>query len=193
MKLYLAGPMSGHPDHNFPAFHKAAKSLREQGFIVISPAETDGGDLSKPRSYYLRKDLADLLSCDCIVALPGWRESEGASLEMTIAHQCDIRCVEFQDNALLPLPWNIGKNTVLTEAAQAVHERSAAYGPPLESYTRTSALWSAVLGFPVTPKQALLCMIALKISRECHLSKRDNLVDIAGYAECLDGLDGDNK
>lgn len=29
-------------------------------------------------------------------------------------------------------------------------------------------------------------MIAVKISRECHRPKRDNRVDIAGYAEVLD-------
>jgi len=29
-------------------------------------------------------------------------------------------------------------------------------------------------------------MIALKISRECNKHKRDNLVDIAGYAKTID-------
>ena len=29
-------------------------------------------------------------------------------------------------------------------------------------------------------------MIAVKISRECNAHKRDNLVDIAGYAACAD-------
>ena len=32
----------------------------------------------------------------------------------------------------------------------------------------------------------IYCMIAVKISRECHRPKRDNRVDIAGYAEALD-------
>ena len=36
------------------------------------------------------------------------------------------------------------------------------------------------------PEQVPLCMIAVKISRECHEPKRDNMIDIAGYAETLD-------
>ena len=42
------------------------------------------------------------------------------------------------------------------------------------------------MGIEVTPQQSIRCMIAVKISRECHWPKRDNRVDIAGYAEALD-------
>lgn len=46
-------------------------------------------------------------------------------------------------------------------------------------------MWGAILGVEVTPVQVGLCMIALKISRECNMHKRDNLTDIAGYAETV--------
>lgn len=39
MKLYIAGPMTGLPDLDFPAFHEAAAKLRAQGHEVINPAE----------------------------------------------------------------------------------------------------------------------------------------------------------
>ena len=47
-------------------------------------------------------------------------------------------------------------------------------------------MFSAILGVGVTPSQAILCMIAVKMSRECHHSARDNWVDIAGYARLLE-------
>ena len=39
MRVYCSGPMTGHPDHNIPAFNAAAKRLREQGHFVVNPAE----------------------------------------------------------------------------------------------------------------------------------------------------------
>ena len=39
MRIYIAGPMTGKKDHNFPAFEAAAKRLRDKGHFVINPAE----------------------------------------------------------------------------------------------------------------------------------------------------------
>lgn len=75
---------------------------------------------------------------------------------------------------------------ILEEANGLVHgDRGEAYGHPLDDYICTAALWSAILGVTVTAEQAILCMIAVKVSRESRKHKHDNCVDIAGYAECL--------
>ena len=74
--------------------------------------------------------------------------------------------------------------SILAEAEAIVHgDRQADYGTPLENHSRTAALWSAYLGHPVTARQVCMLNILQKISRDVHHSKRDNLVDIAGYAE----------
>ncbi len=73
-----------------------------------------------------------------------------------------------------------------SEANRIVNgDRQESYGHPLDQWTRAAAMWSAILGVEVTAEKALLCMIAVKISRECYRPKQDNLVDMAGYAECL--------
>ena len=39
MRIYVAGPMTGHPQLNFPAFHTEAARLRALGYEVVNPAE----------------------------------------------------------------------------------------------------------------------------------------------------------
>lgn len=100
MKVYVAGPMTGIPGFNVPAFDAAAAQLRAQGLEVVSPAELDGpearaiimasatgshADLPPRESwgFYLSRDVR-LLADDGIEAvyvLPGWEKSAGARFE----------------------------------------------------------------------------------------------------------------
>lgn len=84
MKIYVAGPMTGLPDLNFPAFHAAAAHLRAQGHTVINPAEINP-DTTAAWEDCMRRDIAELVTCDGIHLLPGWRVSRGARLEHHIA------------------------------------------------------------------------------------------------------------
>ncbi len=76
---------------------------------------------------------------------------------------------------------------ILEEANKLVDgDRNKDYGSPLEDFRRTAKMWSAIIGIEIDPRKIPLCMIALKISRECNKPKKDNLVDIAGYARTLE-------
>lgn len=85
-RLYVAGPMSGLPERNFPAFHAAAARLRAAGFEVENPAEINAEQRGGWEAC-LRADIARLMTCDGIALLPGWEESRGANLECDIAHR----------------------------------------------------------------------------------------------------------
>ena len=98
-KIYISGPMTGYPENNFPAFHAHAALLREQGHEVVNPAEINVG-LVEPahgtpewQAFYqacLRADIRALCDCDAISLLPGWENSNGAHLELHIAHRLGL-------------------------------------------------------------------------------------------------------
>ena len=103
-RLYLAGPMSGIPQHNYPLFNRVAKMLREQGHEVFNPAENQDDGARRSRAYYMRLDIPALLACDALVALPDWEGSRGANLEMWIAIDLEMpvyECVIRDDHVLL--------------------------------------------------------------------------------------------
>jgi len=76
--------------------------------------------------------------------------------------------------------------TILEEAQRLVYgDRGENYDHPFNDYTRVGRIWGAILGIPdICPRIACLMMTAVKISRESFKHKRDNLTDLAGYAEC---------
>lgn len=80
---------------------------------------------------------------------------------------------------------------ILEEALSITRgSRNASYGPPDQDFRRTAGMWSALFasklreGVTFEPRDVALAMILLKTSRETHQRKRDNWVDIAGYARC---------
>lgn len=81
-KLYLAGPMSGRDNCNYPAFHMVAEELRSVGFEVVNPAEHAEG-----RHYvdFIRRDIKLLVECDGVAVLEEWWESVGARNEAQVA------------------------------------------------------------------------------------------------------------
>jgi hypothetical protein len=84
MKLYLAGPMSGIKDFNYPAFNAEAARLRTMGHHVENPAENPVPPCGTWTGY-MRMALRQLVECECVVLLPGWVESKGAVIERNLA------------------------------------------------------------------------------------------------------------
>jgi Domain of unknown function (DUF4406) len=100
VKIYLSGPMRGYACFNFPAFHAARTSLRDQGHTVVCPAERDleqGFDPSRPIHEQdfdvdaaLAFDIAALPHVDAIALLPGWQYSAGCAIELERAVELQL-------------------------------------------------------------------------------------------------------
>lgn len=82
MRLYIAGPMTGHDDYNYPAFNDAERLLKSMGYEVLNPARQGYG---KTYQEYLQLAVADVFECDGIALLPGWDRSPGANAEVALA------------------------------------------------------------------------------------------------------------
>lgn len=94
-------------------------------------------------------------------------------------------------------------DSILLEAESLVHgDRHEDYGHPLDDFNFTAVMWSSYLrkrgllsfNMPILEADDIaIMMIMVKISRQANRRKRDNLVDIAGYAEtaqmCVDEND----
>ena len=89
MKIYIAGPMTGLPEYNFPAFAMATEQLRAAGYTPLNPA-ANGADHSHSWQYYIRLGLLMLLDADAVATLPGWLSSRGAMLEVYVARALDM-------------------------------------------------------------------------------------------------------
>lgn len=83
-RIYVAGPMTGLPDFNYPAFHAAATQLRAQGHHVENPAENPVPACGTWQGY-MRLAVAQLATCDKVCLLPGWEISKGARVEFNLA------------------------------------------------------------------------------------------------------------
>ena len=113
-RVYLAGPMRGIANFNFPAFNAAAKKLRKEGWEVFNPAEHDKelyganigarnptGDEQKAiekHGFNLRVSLHDDLKFICLEAeaiamLPGWESSKGANAEIATAKALGLEVI----------------------------------------------------------------------------------------------------
>lgn len=112
-RCYLAGPMRGYPNYNFPAFIEAAHYLRVNGWEVLSPADIEMADGLDPINHpeaaeervanftaedwrqVIMRDLACVLALDpqkdAVFVLPGWEGSTGAVAEVMVARWRGLR------------------------------------------------------------------------------------------------------
>jgi hypothetical protein len=117
MNIYLAGPMRGYKDFNFPAFFEAAEKLRGLGHNVFNPAERDTkefgaekmksengseADLSKnlgmaglslTRHVFLHDTHYICTTADAIALMPGWEKSKGALAEKALSEAIGLEVI----------------------------------------------------------------------------------------------------
>ena len=88
--------MSGIEGHNLPAFAAAAVRLELAWYEAVDPGAKgvlDGWSWTD----YLRFDLRAMLDCEGVAILPGWVDSPGAWLEVSVARSLDMPVKSVQE------------------------------------------------------------------------------------------------
>lgn len=193
--VYLAGPMTGYPEYNFPAFRAVAAELRAAGHEVWSPAEQDeeldgfnpATDKAESFVHYMRRDLPAVMGAAAVWVLPGWEKSKGAQLEVHVARECGIPVCDLAGRELVAPSENV------LEAANRLTggDRLGSYGHPIEDFGRTAGMVSSMLGHklsdPITAAEWGAVMACVKLSRLVATpGHRDSMIDLAGYARTIE-------
>lgn len=130
MKLYLAGPMRGLPEWNFPTFRDAKKRLEEQGHHVFCPAtmataqgygegfscEPGTAEADSHLRHVMQNDVTSLMHSEAIALLPGWESSRGATVEVALAQFLGLKILDATTGKLMdsidcpPMPWHCAAN-----------------------------------------------------------------------------------
>lgn len=94
MKLYIAGPMTGLPNFNYPAFERAETLLNQLGFETESPHHNGENGEQERFAYeeFIRMGLKQLLQCNGVALLDGWERSRGVAIELYVARAIKIPC-----------------------------------------------------------------------------------------------------
>ena len=99
-RVYIAGPMSGLPEYNVPAFNVVAAILRGEGFDVFNPAaQTTSLDVQHGRRAADAEAYREMMGVDLawitstathMYMLSGWETSKGARAEYAVAIACGL-------------------------------------------------------------------------------------------------------
>lgn len=88
--LYIAGPMTGHPEFNYPAFHALQAQLEEAGYKVLNPARVPEPCENATWEDWMAATFPLLLQAEGVALLPGWEKSQGARIEYAVARERGI-------------------------------------------------------------------------------------------------------
>lgn len=208
-KIYIASPYS----HTNPAVRDArfkqaacyAGLLMGQGHIAFSPIAHSVPVVRNSRAVpddltvWMRQDLPFVEWCDELhqLQLDGWEDSVGCYIERRHADVHGKKIVMVMPPPEVESIAPAKSETILEEAERLVAgDRQRDYSHPMEDFTRTGRIWGALLerwaakpSEPVPPQIVGMCMTAVKMSREVHRHKRDNLVDGCGYLRTVDMIE----
>lgn len=119
-RIYISGPMTGHPEFNYPAFHRAEEILQEAGFMdIYNPAKVPQQESWQA---YMDIHIPEVHKSSSVALLPGWGMSPGARKEVHEALSRDVHVDLFQN--FLNLTYSQVELVMLEVSPPGIRERA---------------------------------------------------------------------
>ncbi|MGU5544106.1 DUF4406 domain-containing protein [Aeromonas veronii] len=102
--VYIAGPMSGLPEYNRPAFNTEALHQQQKGHVVLNPVTLPDG---LTQQQYMGICIEMVKIADEVIMLPNWVNSQGATAEFHYAMKCG-KVIRQAEDGFVWYPENTG-------------------------------------------------------------------------------------
>lgn len=166
MKIYISQSISG----------KTAKEYVSERKEIIRQIKMEYGDATKIVGSYV-KDKWDII--DKAFFAPNWKDDNNCVKEH---EECTQRGIEVIYDGLAKVT---NREKLLEKAKRIVcGDRDRQYGHPEDAFRVIAEMWTSYLGSEITAGNVCDMMVLFKVARNSYKQKRDNLIDIAGYAAC---------
>lgn len=108
-KVYISGPMTGIENLNKFEFKKYEEKFKNLNFEVINPHNLFSKDevklmddllkekkitFEEHHSFFMKRDIKEMMNCDFLTVLNGWEKSKGANIEVYIARNLKMPIVD---------------------------------------------------------------------------------------------------
>lgn len=213
-----SSPKSEIREFRYQEVCKVAASLMKQGFLVFSPIAHSHyitlffGKNAISFDFWREFDLRMLGYCDelWILKLDGWEESVGIKAEIEFAKSLGKRVVYFMPNEdfilgakkletakTVIIPRKPLGQELFEEVSQIINfDRQGSYGKPEDSFGSIARRWTEYIHntflhgqvTKLNAKDVAFMMMELKMARESNKHKRDNILDLFGYAALLEEM-----
>lgn len=102
-RIYIAGAITGISQNNIQAFRNAEEYLNQivpdKKIVVPHDVVDEYGDKTEwEHGDFMRATLKEMVTCDCAIFIPGWKESKGAKMEYDVCISVGIPVKEITDH-----------------------------------------------------------------------------------------------
>lgn len=102
-KCYIAGKITGQLKKTYEAkFRRAEITVSVLGYDPVNPC-TLNHDHDRSYESYLKTALIAMLGCDAVYALPDWKDSRGATIEINLAKALQMKIIYEQEVDFTPV------------------------------------------------------------------------------------------